>query len=139
MIMIGDDSTPDIKNSVILNGQSSVEEILISKIAAQRMKTPNLGETRKIIFKNKNNSGTINEYGLTDKNELKQLRNRENQTVTMRAKTIKLENLPTDPTENQSSFDSQGTLSSLRRIKKVRMHPAKIVGNLPKTQTNRML
>jgi hypothetical protein len=57
----------------------------------------------------------------------------------MRAKTIKLENLPTDPTENQSSVDSQGNLSSLRQIKKVRMHPAKIVGNLPKTQTNRML
>lgn len=71
MIMIGDDSTPDIKNSVILNGQSSVEEILIKKIAAQTMKTPNLGETRKIIFKNKNNSGIINEYGLNDKNELK--------------------------------------------------------------------
>jgi hypothetical protein len=57
----------------------------------------------------------------------------------MRAKTIKLENLPTDPTENKSSVDSQGNLSSLRQIKKVRMHPAKIVGNLPKTQTNRML
>jgi hypothetical protein len=35
------------------------------------MKTPNLGETRKIILKNKNNSGIINEYGLNDKNELK--------------------------------------------------------------------
>jgi hypothetical protein len=32
--MIGDDSTPDIKNSVILNEKSSVEEILIKKIAA---------------------------------------------------------------------------------------------------------